>query len=106
MVKVEVIDRLQAGRAYAITGEALAEALGCNHRGVSLAVEKARKAGDPVCASCDSARPGYYLAESPGELSSYLASLDRRLRETRRTREALQRTLDSMTGQVSLWGRD
>lgn len=101
---MRICDILPVGKARAVTGESLAEMLGCSPRDISQAVEKARKAGAPVCASCDSARPGYFLAEFPDELALYLSSLDRRLRQIRKTREALQRTLDTMSGQGSLWG--
>lgn len=101
-----VHELLGKGRECAVTGEVLAQLLGRSARDVSLQVERERKAGIPICASCDATHPGYFLASGPDELAGYLASLDRRLREVRKTRSALQSTLDDMVGQVELDGWD
>lgn len=101
-----VHELLGKGRECAVTGEVLAQLLGRSSRDVSMQVERERKAGIPICASCDATHPGYFLASGPDELAGYLASLDRRLREVRKTRSALQSTLDDMVGQMELDGWD
>lgn len=97
---MRISDVLCAGAENALTGEMLASLFDCNPREVSQRIERERRDGAPICASCDPARPGYFLAADPGELALYLASLDRRLRNISATRRHLQDTLDRMTGQT------
>ena len=99
-----LVDFLPVGRANAITGRELASLLELTVRDVSRMVEAARADGCPICASCDTARPGYFLTEDPDELERYIASLDRRLRAIRRTRLALEETLLRQTGQIRIGG--
>lgn len=97
---MRVADVLCMGADNAMTGEVLASLFDCNLREISQRVERERRDGSPICASCDPARPGYYLAADPAELALYLASLDRRLRNISATRRHLQDTFDRMTGQT------
>lgn len=97
---MRVADVLCMGADNAMTGEVLASLFDCNPREISQRVERERRDGVPICASCDPARPGYFLASDPGELALYLASLDRRLRNISATRRHLQDTFDRMTGQT------
>lgn len=95
------------GADNAMTGEVLASLFDCNQREVSQAIERERRDGVPICASCDPACPGYFLASDPGELALYLASLDRRLRNIAVTRRHLHDTLCRMMGQTEIeWGDD
>ena len=99
---IRLLDFLPVGRENAVTARELASLLDMTGRDISRQVERLRAEGVPVCASCDSARPGYYLSESPEDLERYISSLDRRLRAVRRTRAALAETLDRETGQISI----
>lgn len=104
---MRISDVLCVGCENALTGEFLAGLFDCNLRGVSQAIERERRDGVPICASCDPARPGYYLAADPAELALYLASLDRRLRNISATRRRLHDTLVEMMGQTEIeWGDD
>ena len=90
---------LHRGRANAIPGHQLVEQLGfTDGRTLTQAIERERRAGVPICASCGET-PGYYLAESPDELEAYLRSLDRRLRSVGMTRKHLGDVHDRWTGQ-------
>lgn len=98
-----IAEYLGTGKANAVTAETLAQMLGCSQRDISQGVERERRAGFPICASCDASSPGYFLPEGPGELALYVASLNRRLRSTRLTLASMELTLHRMTGQESLW---
>lgn len=100
----EVWEALGRGRTSAITARLLSGRLGLSTRDVSRTVERLRASGFPVCASCDSEAPGYFIADGPEDLEQYLRSLDRRLLAVRRTRAALADTLSQMTGQQTMGG--
>ena len=94
---------LLQGKENALPGWALVKRLGLKGlRELTQLVERERKCGVPICASTDTAAPGYYLADSPAELEKYLRSLDRRLCHIRLTRECLTDTLAAMSGQTTL----
>lgn len=95
---------LGRGKGNATPGRELAELLGLDDlRELTRLVERERAAGCPIGASCDSRGPGYYMCDSPDELSAYIRSLDKRLHNVRRTRARLADTLERMTGQRRLW---
>lgn len=94
---------LSVGRNRAITGAELVRLLDLKDlRELTQMVEAERRAGIPICASTDSAAPGYFLADSPKELQAYLSSLDRRLHNIRQTRQHLEDTLCRLTSQERL----
>lgn len=100
----QVFDILPRGAANAVDGQTLAAAMGFKSvRELSKQVERERRAGQPICASVSGERRGYFMGD-PNELWLYLRSLDRRLREVRRTRDACEDTLRRMTGQEVLKG--
>lgn len=70
-------------------------------RSVTMMIERERRSGLPICAS-NSKRPGYYLAETPGELEGYTRSLRHRVKAVSRTLAALEATHDTWTGQARL----
>ena len=72
-------------------------------RELSKQVERERRAGQPICASVSGEHRGYFIGDAE-ELRLYLHSLDRRLREVRRTRDACNATLCRMSGQTVLEG--
>ena len=88
---MSVADYLGRGKDRAITARILCSALGIRHRELTKMIEQERRAGAPICASCDAEQPGYYLADGPGELAAYIKSLDRRIKEVTRTRDAMAR---------------
>ena len=94
---------LPTGKSNALPGREIASLLGLRSvRELTQAVERERRCGVPVCASNDSAAPGYYLPESPEELAEYLGSLRRRLRAVGRTETALEETLSRWEGQLRI----
>lgn len=92
------------GESNAIPGRDLVKLLGLHDlRELTQMIEKARRNGVPICASCSDPR-GYYIAETPEELERYLRSLDRRLSNIRATRSACGDTLRRMNGQEEVEG--
>ena len=94
---------LPEGKRNALPGREIARLLGFRStREVSAAVERERRLGLPICASCDGNSPGYFLASGPDELAEYLSSLRRRLRAVGRTETALEETLSRWEGQLRI----
>ena len=94
---------LPEGKRNARPGREIASLLGLRSvRELTQAVERERRCGVPVCASNDSAAPGYFMPESPEELAEYLSSLRRRLRAVGRTATALEEALTAWEGQERL----
>lgn len=99
-----VFPLLGHGKENAVPGHELAALLGLSDlRELTRIVERERAAGIPICATCDSQQPGYYLACEPSELAAYIKSLDRRLYNVRKTRDRLADALERITGQTALW---
>lgn len=84
-----IADFLFKGKEHARTGQELAAALGCSVRDISAKVEKERRQGQPIIASCDPEQPGYFLAETAEELQQYCNRLHHRAGEIHKTRRAL-----------------
>ena len=94
---------LFTGKECAITGGELVQILELNDlRELTQMIEAERRAGIPICASTDSAAPGYFIASGPDELQAYISSLDRRLHNIRQTRQHLEDTLCRITSQERL----
>lgn len=91
---------LLRGESNAITAAELARITGQTPREVTRAIQRARLAGKPICAS----GTGFFLASDSRELARYVRGLDRRLGEIRRTREALGDVLAAATGQTCVEG--
>lgn len=94
------------GKENARTASELAQLTGLTPREVTRLIEQARRQGEPICASNDSACPGYFLTNSPETLDQYVGSLGRRIRNMNDGRDALIRTRDRMTGQLRLCKED
>lgn len=93
---------LLKGEAKAIPGKDLVKILGLKDlRELTRLVERERQAGVPICASVSGER-GYYLAGDTAELERYIKSLDRRLKNVRGTREAVQDAYIRMTDQMEI----
>ncbi len=95
MRKGPVSSILLMGQQNALPGREIRRILGLkNVRDVSAQVEAERRKGVPICASCDSKNPGYYLPGTPEELAGYNASLCRRIKAVSVTLEALEAVLE------------
>ena len=100
----QVADFLPHGAANAVDGRTLATAMGFKSvRELSKRIERERRAGQPICAAVSGEHRGYFIGDAE-ELQLYLHSLDRRLREVRRTRDACNETLCRLSGQAVLEG--
>ena len=100
----QVADFLPHGAANAVDGRSFATAMGFKSvRELSKRIERERRAGQPICAAVSGEHRGYFIGDTE-ELRLYLHSLDRRLREVRRTREAGGETLRRMSGQEIMEG--
>lgn len=64
-------------------------------------IEAERREGMPICSDNHT---GYYLAETEGELSAFIRSMQHRAAEIRATAEALDRTLRQISGQERMEG--
>lgn len=91
-----IVDYLFTGREHARTGKELASILHCSTRDISESVERERRQGQPICASCDPEQPGYYLAANAEDLEQYCRSLHRRAGEIHKTRRALLKVIDKL----------
>lgn len=100
----QVADFLPHGAANAVDGRSFATAMGFKSvRELSKRIERERRAGQPICAAVSGEHRGYFIGDTE-ELRLYLHSLDRRLREVRRTRDAVGETLRRMSGQEIMEG--
>lgn len=98
-----VIASILSGRDNPLTCQEIMSALSLSDpRVVTKIIEQERRAGLPICASNDGKRPGYYLAETPGELENYTRSLRHRVKAVSGTLAALEKTHDTWTGQQRL----
>ena len=98
-----LIASILSGRDNPLTCQEIMSALSLSDpRAVTKIIERERRAGLPICASNDSARPGYFLADSPAELEHYTRSLRHRVKAVSGTLAALEATHDTWTGQQRL----
>ena len=91
-----IADHLLTGKENARTGKDLARALNCDIRDISAGIERERRQGQPIIASCDPEQPGYYLAETAEELTQYCNRLHHRAGEIYKTRSALLETAQNL----------
>lgn len=91
-----IADYLFTGIENARTAKELATALGCDVRDITAGIERERRQGQPIIASCDSKQPGYYLAESAEEIQIYCNRLHHRAGEIYKTRRALLETAQNL----------
>lgn len=91
-----IYEMLSTGAENARTARDLAQMAGLNRRAVSLLVERERRAGKPICATCDGTAPGYYIAADREEMQAYCDSLYHREREIAKTRKACAMTIKSL----------
>lgn len=87
-----IADYLFTGKENAQTAKELASLLHCDVRDISAGIERERRQGQPIIASCDPEQPGYYLAATAEELQYYCSRLHHRAGEIHKTRRALLET--------------
>lgn len=83
-----IFEYLATGKENARTARELAKIINCTPREVTAQIERERREGRPICASCGST-PGYYLPESDQDIIDYCECLKSRAVEIFRTRQAL-----------------
>lgn len=93
---------LNTGEAEAITGRELCHMLRMTPRELTQAIERARRQGVPICATCNGSRPGYYLAASRRDMERYCRSLWKRAGEIFKTRRACLRTMEQLPEQEEM----
>ena len=91
-----IYEQLYIGERNARSAKELAEILGIDRRGISALVERERRGGKPICATCDSKTPGYYIPATREEMERFCRSLRHRAGEIFKTRAALLKMLDSL----------
>lgn len=88
-----IFEMLSEGKKNARTAKQLCHILGTDTRSITQAVERERRSGKPICATCDSANPGYYIPDSQQEMQRYCERLRRREKEIAKTRRACAKTI-------------
>lgn len=91
---LSIANSLLHGRDNAITAQALASIYNCTTRVITKAIESDRRHGAAICASVHGDSKGFYIATDPADLANYCKSLNHRLSEITRTRDALTNTLE------------
>ena len=91
-----IFELLSTGRDNARTARDLAQMTGFDRRSVSHLVECERRAGKPICATCEGNAPGYFIPADRDEMQAYCDSLRHREREIAKTRKACAATISSL----------
>lgn len=91
-----ICEILSTGEHNARTGREICALLNISARDLTAAVERERRAGQPICASTDSKSPGYYLAADKDEMQRYCNSLMRRAGEIHKTRRACMEAMQKL----------
>lgn len=91
-----VYELLDTGEQNARSARELARLLNTDRRSISILVEQERRAGKPICASCDSNTPGYFIPATRAEMERYCNRLHHRAGEIFKTRAACMKTLDNL----------
>lgn len=90
-----ISDFLSKGKENAVTAKELCNILDIKERDLTQAIERERRQGQPICASCGKV-PGYFLAANKAEMQEYCDSLYRRAGEIHKTRKACIVTLKEL----------
>lgn len=91
-----IYELLNHGAAQALTGKQLGKLLHMTQREVSQAVERERRQGKPICATCNAIKPGYYIPETQEEMQQYCDRLRHRGGEIFATRAACLRSMNTL----------
>lgn len=96
-----IYELLMIGEQNATTAKDLARILNTDRRSISILVERERRAGLPICATCDSKTPGYFIPETREDMQRYCKRLEHREREIALTRQACARTIENLPAGMS-----
>ena len=88
-----IFELLGTGADNPITAKKLAKCLHVEPRDISAMIEKERREGKPICASCNGRKPGYYIPATRKEMENYCGRLLHRAGEIHKTRKACLQTL-------------
>ena len=91
-----IADILFKGAEHPTTAKALCRLTGFGHRELTAQIERERRQGQPICASCDNTRPGYYLAADRNEMQRYCGRLSHRLKEIAETLQGCRSSLEQL----------
>lgn len=91
-----ISEYLSKGAENPRTAKELCDILHIDKRALTAAVERERRQGSPICASCDGQNPGYYLAGNKEEMRDYCERLHHRAEEIRKTRAACMKTIENL----------
>ena len=91
-----IFEYLTTGAENAKSGKELCSLLNVTPRDITLMVERDRRAGQPICASSNSKKPGYYLAATREEIPPPCRSLFHRAGEIHKTRKACLKTAENL----------
>ena len=91
-----IFEMLDTGEQNARTARELAKVLNTDRRQISSLVEQERRAGKPICATCDSKTPGYYIPATREDMERYCRQLQHRAGEIFKTRAACLNTGGAM----------
>ncbi len=86
-----IAEILLQGEENALSGRFICDQLGIKARELTIAIERERREGQPICANCGK-NPGYYLAPDIETMDNYCRRLKHREQELRTTRKACERT--------------
>lgn len=90
-----IYEILLEGKENAQTSRAICSLLNINSRDLTIAIERERRAGRPICASSGEI-PGYYIAANRAEMQQYCDRLKHRAGEIFKTRAACLQTLEGL----------
>lgn len=91
-----IYELLDIGADHARSARELSKLLHIDPRKISQAIERERREGRPICATCDSKTPGYYIPADRDDMERYCKRLQHRAGEIFKTRKACLQTLDSL----------
>ncbi len=91
-----IAELLLTGEENPTTAKDLCKMTGFKHRDLTQLIEKERREGQPICASCDSTKPGYYLAKDRQEMKAYCGRLSHRLGEIAATLRGCKRSMEQL----------
>lgn len=90
---MRVTDYLGTGTESAVSGKELANMLGINIRNLTMAIERERREGEPICAKHSGKNHGYFLASNKAEMDRYCRQLNHRVKELSETHMACKRSM-------------
>lgn len=94
---VMIHELLNTGAENAINGRDICTLLDIDRRDLQAAVNRERRAGQPICANTGGGnKAGYFLAKDKREMQAYCNSLQHRAGEIHRTRKACLSLMDTL----------